>query len=440
MSTPSTPAAAASAAGAAPSAGGRLVHLGIGNFSRAHTLPYTADAGAGEDAWRVSAFTGRSPAIAETLEAQGNRYGLVVREADGDQVRLLDVLDEVRPASDIEALQRLIADPEVSVVTLTITEKGYAAGDDPAVSAPARLALGLRARREAGVEEPIALVSCDNLPGNGEVLREAVLSAADADTRGWFEDHVDVISTMVDRITPAASAEDQRIVEEATGFADRATVVTEPFTEWVVQDAFRGRRPAWETAGAQLVEDVEVHEKRKLRLLNGAHSLMAYAGQLAGHERVDQAISDPAVRALVDALWADARATLPLPAAELDAYTAALVERFENPRMADALDRIAADGSVKLTVRALPVIADRGGPAQASGALALVAAWTAFVTWRVATGTSFSDPRADEISEAARLEDPTARVRALLDIVIDGGAPQDLVDAVVAAEGTLPRA
>jgi fructuronate reductase len=440
VSTPSTPTAASNSG---TTAGGRLVHLGIGNFSRAHTLPYTADASAADEgagSWRVSAFTGRSPAIAETLEAQGNRYGLIVREADGDQVRLLDVLDEVRPASDVEALTRLLADPEVAVVTLTITEKGYSAGNDPADSAPARLALGLRARREAGVEEPIALVSCDNLPGNGEVLRKAVLAAADEDTRAWFDDHVDVISTMVDRITPTASEADQKIVEEATGFADRATVVTEPFTEWVVQDAFRGRRPAWEKAGAQLVEDVEVHEKRKLRLLNGAHSLMAYAGQLAGHERVDQAIGDPAVRTLVDALWADARATLPLPAEELDAYTAALVERFENPRMADALDRIAADGSMKLTVRALPVIEDRGGADRAPGALNLVAAWTAFVTWRVATGTAFSDPNADAVAEAARIEDPTQRVQSLLDIVIEGGAPKDLVNAVVAAEEALPRA
>ncbi|PWH06257.1 mannitol dehydrogenase family protein [Brachybacterium endophyticum] len=429
-----------SAASSGAPAAGRLVHLGIGNFSRAHTLPYTADASTAEDTWRVTAFTGRSPAIAETLSAQRNRYGLVVREAGGDQVRLIDVIDAVHPADDLEALQRLLADPEVSVVTLTITEKGYAAGDDPAVSAPARLALALRARREAGVEEPIALVSCDNLPGNGEVLRAAVLSAADEQTRAWFDDHVDVVSTMVDRITPSASAEDQRIVEEATGFADHATVVTEPFTEWVVQDSFRGRRPAWERSGAQLVEDVEVHEKRKLRLLNGAHSLMAYAGQLAGHERVDQAIGDPGVRALVEALWADARATLPLPADELDAYTGALVERFENPRMADALDRIAADGSVKLTVRALPVITDRGGPDQAPGAVALVAAWTTFVTDRVATGTAFSDPQADAVAEAARIEDTPRRVQALLDVVLDGTAPQDLVDAVVAAEGTLPRA
>src|SRR5699024_611701 len=222
----------------------------------------------------------------------------------------------VHPASDVDALVRLIADPFTAVVTLTITEKGYSAGNDPAESAPARLALGLkarreagveepiallscdnlsghgdvlreggsaapgglarvrRARREAGVEEPIALLSCDNLSGNGDVLREAVLAAADEETRAWFDDHVDVISTMVDRITPSAGEQEGRLVAERTGLADQVPVVTEPFTEWVVQDTFRGRRPAWEKAGVQFTDDVELHELRKLRLLNGSHTLM----------------------------------------------------------------------------------------------------------------------------------------------------------------------
>lgn len=419
-----------------PTGSGRLVHLGIGNFARAHTLVYTAAA----EGWRVSAFTGRSADIADVLNAQDGKYGLVVREPGGDEVTVMDILDDVHPASDVEALSRLLADPETAVVTLTITEKGYSAGNDPETSAPARLAVALKARREAGVEEPIALVSCDNLPGNGAVLREAVRAAADAETRGWFGDHVDVVSTMVDRITPASSEADAEVVREATGLEDRATVVTEPFKEWVVQDVFRGARPAWEKAGAQLTDDVELHEKRKLRLLNGAHSFMAYAGQLAGHERVDQAIADPAVRELVEKVWADARATLDLPAEELDAYTSALLARFENPRMADQLNRIAADGSEKLRVRALPVIAERGGADSAPGAVNMIAGWTALMTERARGGVEISDPRAEAIVEAGNLEDDTARVRALLDQIVDGGAEDSLVEAVVAAEKALPRA
>lgn len=417
-----------------PSDEGRLVHLGIGNFARAHTLVATQRAGS----WSVSAFTGRTAAMADALNAQSGQYGLIVRGAEDDEVSIVDVIDEVFPADDVDALVRLVADPFTAVVTLTITEKGYAAGNDPATSAPARLALGLKARREAGVTEPIALVSCDNLTGNGEVLREAVLAAADEDTRAWFEDHVDVVSSMVDRITPSADEGAADLVQERTGLADTVPVVTEPFTEWVVEDSFRGRRPEWEKAGVQFTDDLEIHELRKLRLLNGAHTLMAYAGQVAGVERVDEAIGHREVRALVEQLWSEARATLDLPAADLDAYTDALEARFRNPRLADNLIRIAADGSVKLPVRALPVIAELGGPEKAPGEVAAVAAWTAWVTDRVRAGAEVRDPRADEIATAAAIEDPTERVTALL-ALLDVPAGDPLVAAVVAEELRLPR-
>ncbi|MGP5053276.1 mannitol dehydrogenase family protein [Brachybacterium alimentarium] len=417
-----------------PSDEGRLVHLGIGNFARAHTLVATQRAGG----WSVSAFTGRTAAMADALNAQRGQYGLIVRGAEDDEVSIVDVIDEVFPADDVDALVRLVADPFTAVVTLTITEKGYAAGNDPATSAPARLALGLKARREAGVTEPIALVSCDNLTGNGEVLREAVLAAADEDTRTWFEDHVDVVSSMVDRITPSADEGAADLVQERTGLADTVPVVTESFTEWVVEDSFRGRRPEWEKAGVQFTDDLEIHELRKLRLLNGAHTLMAYAGQVAGVERVDEAIGHREVRALVEQLWSEARATLDLPAADLDAYTDALEARFRNPRLADNLIRIAADGSVKLPVRALPVIAELGGPEKAPGEVAAVAAWTAWVTDRVRAGAEVKDPRADEIATAAAIEDPTERVTALL-ALLDVPAGDPLVAAVVAEELRLPR-
>ncbi|MFC7455634.1 mannitol dehydrogenase family protein [Brachybacterium sp. GCM10030267] len=413
---------------------GRLVHLGIGNFARAHTLVATQRAGN----WSVSAFTGRSAAMADALNAQGGRYGLIVRGAEGDEVSIVDVIDETYPADDVDALVRLLADPFTAVVTLTITEKGYAAGTDPAVSVPARIALGLKARREAGVTEPIALVSCDNLSGNGEVLRAAVLAATDEETRSWFDDHVDVISSMVDRITPSADDAAGDLVLERTGLPDTVPVVTEPFTEWVLEDRFRGRRPEWEKAGVQFTDDIGQHELRKLRLLNGAHTLMAYAGQLAGCDRVDEAIGHREVRALVERLWDEARSTLPLPPTDLDAYTAALEERFRNPRLADNLIRIAADGSAKLTVRALPVIAERGGPEQAPGEVAAVAAWTAWVTERIRAGEEVKDPRADEIAAAARLDKDAERVTALL-ALLDVAADDPLVPAVLAQEIRLPR-
>lgn len=406
----------------------RLVHLGIGAFARAHTLFYTARAGA----WDVTAFTGRSPAIAETLVDQDGTYGLVVRGPESDEVERIDVIDAAFASDDLAQLRRVISDPATSVVTLTITEKGYSAGNDPNVSAPARLAQALGARREAGVEEPIALVSCDNLVGNGSVLREAVIAALDPLTRDWFDDHVDVISTMVDRITPTAGEEEMALASERLGFTDRATVVTEPFHEWVIEDSFRGARPTWEDAGAQLTDDVALHESRKLRLLNGAHTFLAYAGQLAGHERVDQAVADDAVRSVMEGVWDEAEDTLDLPDEELDKYCAALVERFSNPRLADSLRRIAADGSEKLRVRILPVMAERGGPAQAPSGVAAVAAWVAWVTQESRAGREVSDPRVSRITEAAAIENDGERIAALVALLGDVVDQRELSDAVAA--------
>src|SRR5699024_2545037 len=149
-----------------------------------------------------------------------------------------------------------------------------------------------------------ALGPSDIRTGKTELQRQAGLAELDEDTRAWFDDHVDVISSMVDRITPSADEKAGDVVLAQTGFPDAVPVVTEPFSEWVVEDRFRGRRPEWEKAGVQLTDDIEVHELRKLRLLNGAHTLMAYAGQVAGVQRVDEAIAHREVRALVEQLWA----------------------------------------------------------------------------------------------------------------------------------------
>lgn len=424
----------------------RLVHLGVGGFARAHTVPLTADAGG----WDIVVFTGRSPEMAGALTAQDGRYGLVVRGPQTDEVRVVDAITAAHPASDLATLETLLADPATAVVTLTITEKGYSAGTDPATSAPARLARGLRARREAGGDEPVALISCDNLPGNGVVLRRAVVAALEAEgdreTIAWLTDHVDVISTMVDRITPAAGPEEMRIVEEQTGFADRAPVVTEPFYEWVIEDAFQGKRPAWETAGAVLTDDVAVHERRKLRFLNGAHSLMACAGQVAGHETVAEAIADDRVRAMVQALWADAARTVDLPSEELEEYQEALLARFANPRLADRLLRIAMDSSVKLPVRHLGVLADLGGPQEAPGVVRAVAGWTAWATQMVRRGEELSDPQAEAIARAVGAEGrgDRERVTALVGLLgdetlRDAAGGEALVEAVQRAEAELPR-
>ena len=353
-----------------------IAHLGVGAFARAHLAWYTQRA-EGEP-WGITAFTGRSPAAAEALAAQDCRYTLVTRGASGDEARVVDTIVAAHPGSDEAAWRRVVASPETTIVTLTVTEAGYRSGSD----VPARLVDGLAARRDAGAGR-IALVSLDNLTHNGEVLRTAVLDAVDDDgLRAWIEETVAFPSSMVDRITPATTDEDVAGLAYLPGAlpGDRVPVVTEPFAEWVLEDAFDGvDRPAWESAGVRLVDDVTPYEQRKLWLLNGAHSLLASLGLRLGHETVASAMDDPRCRDAVEQLWDEAAAELPLPPDEVTAARAALVDRFANPRIRHTLGQIASGGSEKLPVRVVDVVRRRlardPGAGIGPGAATAIAAW-----------------------------------------------------------------
>jgi len=356
-----------------------IVHLGVGAFARAHLAWYTQHAGE----WGITAFTGRSPAVADALAAQGCRYTLVTRAASGDDAAVIDAIVAAHPGSDDTAWRHVVASPETTIVTLTVTEQGYRSGSD----VPARLVAGLDARRAAGSGR-IALVSLDNLTHNGEVLREAVLGAtADPELRSWIESNVSFPSSMVDRITPATTEADLADLAALPGALDddHVPVVTEPFSEWVLEDAFDGiDRPAWETAGVRIVDDVTPYEQRKLWLLNGSHSLLAYLGLQLGHETVASAMDDPVCRAAVEQLWDEAALELPLPAAEITAARDALVDRFANPRIRHTLRQIAAGGSQKLPVRVVDVVRRRlerdPSAGIGPGAATAIAAWWLHVT------------------------------------------------------------
>lgn len=356
-----------------------IVHLGVGAFARAHLAWYTQHAGE----WGITAFTGRSPAVADALAAQGCRYTLVTRAASGDDAAVVDAIVAAHPGSDDTAWRHVVASPETTIVTLTVTEQGYRSGSD----VPARLVAGLDARRAAGSGR-IALVSLDNLTHNGEVLREAVLGAtADPELRSWIESNVSFPSSMVDRITPATTEADLADLAALPGALDddHVPVVTEPFSEWVLEDAFDGiDRPAWETAGVRIVDDVTPYEQRKLWLLNGSHSLLAYLGLQLGHETVASAMDDPVCRAAVEQLWDEAALELPLPAAEITAARDALVDRFANPRIRHTLRQIAAGGSQKLPVRVVDVVRRRlerdPSAGIGPGAATAIAAWWLHVT------------------------------------------------------------
>lgn len=399
-----------------------IVHLGVGAFARAHLAWYTQRADGAP--WGITAFTGRSPAAAEALTAQDCRYTLVTRVATGDTAEVVDAVVAAHPGSDATAWRRVVASPDTTIVTLTVTEAGYR----PESDVPARLVDGLAARRAAGGGR-IALVSLDNLTHNGEVLRGAVLEATDDPAlRSWIESTVTFPSSMVDRITPATTEDEVAALADLPGALpdDRIPVVTEPFAEWVLEDAFDGiDRPAWESAGVRLVPDVTPFEQRKLWLLNGSHSLLACLGLLLGHETVAEAMDDPRCRQAVEHVWDEAAAELALPDAEVAAARAALVERFANPRIRHTLRQIASGSSQKLPVRIVDVVRRRLARDPAAGigpgAATAIAAWWLHLTEQP---DLVADPGAPG---------PDSDVHDVLAVIAPDLDTPDVVDAVTAA-------
>ncbi|MFG1604435.1 mannitol dehydrogenase family protein [Actinoplanes sp. NPDC049265] len=398
----------------------RIAHLGLGNFFRAHQAWYTAaapDAGR----WGIAAFTGRSRPLATSLTEQGGLYTLIVRGPDRDDLQVVGSIAEACPGDDFASWRAVLTRRELSLVTLTVTEAAYrrARGgglddQDPEVRAdisafrtgspmttvPARLAAGLNARRLA-YGGPIAVVCCDNLPGNGVATARVTMdfaAAAEPALLPWIRDNVSFVTTMVDRITPRTTPEDVAAVA-AAGPVDEVPVVTEPFTEWLLEGDFPRGRPAWEEAGARVVTDVTAHEHRKLLLLNGGHSLLAYAGSAIGLTTIADAVADPRCRAWLDEWWDEAVRHVPLPAAELADYRAALLERFANPRIRHTLAQIAADGSQKIPIRVLPVLrGERAAGRPATGATRALAAW---ITHLRGVGAPVNDQGAQPYADRA---------------------------------------
>ena len=366
----------------------RAVHLGLGAFFRAHQAWYTDRADDGAD-WGIAAFTGRRPDLADALTAQDGLYTLVTRRADGDGFGVVRSVARAHAADEHDAWLGHLASPDVRVVTVTVTEAGYRPD-----AAPARLLAGLRARRAADAG-PLTLVPCDNLPENGRVLETALRDLADPSMREWLDEAVSVATTMVDRITPQPTDADRAAVLGGTGTDDRSPVVTEPFSEWVIAGDFLGGRPAWESAGAVLTDDVTPYEQRKLWLLNGGHSLLAYVGSLRGCRTVDEAVADEHCRALLEQWWSVCTPHLTVDRTEAEAYCRALLERFANPRIGYALAQIAGDGSQKLPVRLLPVLrAERAAGRLPDVAVTVLAAWILHLR---GAGVPVRDVRGDEL-------------------------------------------
>lgn len=430
----------------------RMVHLGVGNFFRAHQAWFTEHSSDAAE-WGYAAFTGRSAGIADDLAAQDGIYTLLVREADGDRPEVVSSLSAVHPGGDVAALRGYFASSDLALVTSTVTEAGYrrATGggldlNDADVSAdiaalradtqstqvittPGRLVAGLLARRAADAG-PIALVPCDNVPDNGAMVARVVRDLAaevDPTLLDWIEENVTVVTTMVDRITPRGTDEDRETVGELLHVEDPQVVVTEPFAEWVLAGEFPRGRPEW--PGAQFVEDVGQHEQRKLWLLNGSHSLMAYGASILGHETVSAAIADETVRGWVEEWWDVAAAHLEVDGAEVAAYRQALLDRFSNPRIRHLLAQIAADGSQKVPIRFGPALrAEVATGLPPVGATRPLAAWIAHLHGR---GAPVTDAQSDVVAAlgSAPADEAVRTVLGWMDIT---EPPKEIVDQVLA--------
>ncbi|MGL5448352.1 MAG: mannitol dehydrogenase family protein, partial [Rhabdaerophilum sp.] len=424
-------------------AGPRIVHLGLGAFARAHLAAYTreANARAGTD-WQIIGVSLQRPDIRDALKPQSGLYTLVTRAPAGPIFEVVDIVTDVLVAlEDPRAVIGLLADQETEIVSLTVTEKGYchlpATGrlnwEHPDIvhdlaqpemprSALGFLVAGLARRRAEGLA-PFTVLTCDNLPSNGKVLRGLVLEFArqiEPALAEWISREGAFPSTMVDRIVPATTPADIAETAAALGLYDASPVMAEPFRQWAIEDRFVGGRPAWEMAGAEIVDEVAPYEFMKLRMLNGAHSSLAYLGYLAGHETVADATADPLIAAYLERLWDEIIPTVPAPpGVDLANYATRLLERFRNPAIRHRNWQIAMDGSQKLPQRLLGTLRWRLERGLASPALTLgMAGWIRYATGRDEQGKTIDvrDPLAARFADITRAahDDPSAIVEGFL--------------------------
>ena len=433
-----------------PAAPVRILHVGLGNFMRAHQAWYTEKA-SNADEWGIAAFTGRRPLMAELLTPQDGLYTLITKEAAGNSYEVISSIVAVHPASDFASFIGYFESSDLSIVTSTVTEVGYCRRPDGSLdledagvaadldalkelvgketelgsaelsTAPAKILAGLLARRAAGIG-PLTILPCDNLPDNGSAFARVVTDAArevDPSIVQWMDENVSWATCMVDRITPATSDADRDECEKVQGYTDASPVPTEPFSEWVISGDFPAGRPDWEVAGAQIVEDVEPYEQRKLWMLNGSHSLMAYAAPILGHETVADAIGDQVVRGWVQKWWEEAGSGLQV---EWEDYAAALLARYENPNIRHLLAQIAHDGSQKIPVRIAPTLINQRTQGKLPvSAVKAVAAWMLHLQ---GYGAPVVDKNADKV--ASQLNDNATKNA---EVVLNYVAPELSGDA-----------
>ena len=421
----------------------RIVHFGFGAFHRAHQALLTnrvLNAKGGD--WgicEISLFSG--DVLMSQLRAQDHLFTVLEKGAEGNQPIIVGAVNECLNAKldSLAAIIEKFCEPQVAIVSLTITEKGYCI--DPATgkldmqnariihdlenpaephSAPGILVEALHRRRERGLPA-FTVLSCDNIPDNGHVVKNAVLGMAQKrspELAAWIDEQVSFPGTMVDRIVPAATDASLAEITQALGVADPCAISCEPFIQWVVEDNFVAGRPEWEVAGVQMVHDVLPWEQMKLRMLNGSHSFLAYLGYLAGYAHINECMEDASFRAAARRLMLDEQApTLRITDVDLTAYADSLIERFANPALQHRTWQIAMDGSQKLPQRMLEGIRVHLERGSAWPLLALgVAGWIRYVSGTDERGNAIDvrDPLSDKIRTAVEASSDADRVNALV--------------------------
>lgn len=450
----------------------RIVHFGFGAFHRAHQALLTNrvlnEKGGDWGICEISLFSG--DVLMSQLRAQDHLFTVLEKGAEGNQAIVVGAVHECLNAKldSLAAIIEKFCEPQVAIVSLTITEKGYCI--DPATgkldmhntrilhdlenptephSAPGILVEALHRRRERGLP-PFTVLSCDNIPDNGHVVKNAVLGMAQkrsAELAGWIDAHVSFPGTMVDRIVPAATETSLAEITQELGVEDPCAISCEPFIQWVVEDNFVAGRPEWEAAGVQMVKDVLPWEQMKLRMLNGSHSFLAYLGYLAGYAHINECMEDVSFQEAARRVMLNEQApTLRITDVDLTAYADSLIDRFANPALQHRTWQIAMDGSQKLPQRMLDGIRVHLERNSAWPLLALgVAGWIRYVSGTDERGDAIDvrDPLSDKIQSLVKASSEAERVNALLTLseVFGQDLPHNsvFVDAVNEAYQRLTR-
>ncbi|MFV0359585.1 mannitol dehydrogenase family protein [Tropicimonas sp.] len=409
-----------------------ILHVGMGNFHRAHQAVYLDNLmslGGSED-WAIlgCGVVRYDAQQREALVGQDCLYTVVEQDGSGDRARVIGVMAGFLPVEKGNgAILAAMADPAVRIVSLTVTEGGYFIDPATGVFDPSSpdiqadiadpdhpttifgtIVAGLRARRAAG-EVPFTIMSCDNVPHNGVVTRNAVVGIAEAqdpDLARWIAGNVAFPNGMVDRITPATTPERREYLLSAYGLDDARPVFCEPFLQWVLEDRFTAGRPALENVGVQFVDDVTPYEHMKIRILNGGHALIAYAGHLLGCVYADEAMTHPLVGAFMDKVEREEIVPIvpPVPDTSLVQYLDLIKERFANPRVEDQVRRLCLDGSNRQPKFIVPSAADCLKAGRDISGLALASAlWCRYCYGEDEQGVAIepNDPSWDRLVERA---------------------------------------